>query len=64
MVSNLQKYVFRPEKSPMQRHTLNSFDFWENVMPNQHNNIHILGIYLPALIDYTMMVILECQATY
>ena len=47
-MSNLRRFFYHPQKSPVLRHTLNSFDFGENVMPNQHNNIHTLDIYLPA----------------
>jgi len=64
MVSNLQRFFYHPEKSPMQRHNLSSFDFGENAMPNQHSNIHISGIYLPALLHYTMMVLSACQVHY
>jgi len=48
MVSNLRRFFYHPQKSQVLRHTLSSFDFGENVMPNQHSNIHILGIYLQA----------------
>lgn len=49
MVSSPGRFFYRPQKFQAMRHTLNSFDFGQNVMPNRYSNIRIFGRYLQAL---------------
>jgi len=56
MVSNLGRFFYHPQRFPLLRHILNSFDFAESVTAHQETNIHILDIYRQSLMKCTVIV--------